>query len=138
MSYALAAPLQAAVFARLQADGGLSALVGEHIYDALPTGTLPRLYVALGPETVRDASDGDGAAAWHVFTVSVVTETAGFHSAKTAAAAISDTLHGADLVLGRGRLVGLWFHKAKAARQSGGLRRIDLTFRARVEDGAAG
>jgi hypothetical protein len=29
--------------------------------------------------------------------------------------------------------VGLWFRRAKAARE-GGLRRIDLTFRARVED----
>ena len=61
-------------------------------------------------------------------------ENAGFLSAKEAAAAVSDALHDADLTLGRGRLVGLWFHKAKASLAGEGRRRIDLTFRARVED----
>lgn len=137
MSYAVSAALQAAVYGALQADAALEALVGEAIYDALPAGSAPPLYVALGPEQVKDASDGTGAGAWHDLTVSVVTEAAGFHGAKAAAAAVSDVLHGAALTLTRGRLVGLWFRKAKAGRASGGLRRIDLSFRARVEEDAA-
>lgn len=134
MSYALAGSLQAAVFAALQSDGTLGALVGNNIFDALPSGKLPKIYVALGPETVTEAGDGSDDGAWHSFVVSVVTQTAGFLAAKQAAGAISDILHEADLVLGRGRLIGLWFRKAKATRETGGLRRIDLTFRARVED----
>lgn len=51
------------------------------------------------------------------------------------AVAISDALIDAQLVLGRGRLVGLRFVKAQARRRDEGrVRRIDLTFRARVED----
>ncbi|WP_417205006.1 DUF3168 domain-containing protein [Antarctobacter sp.] len=134
MSYAVSGALQAAVYARLQGDATLSAIVGADIYDALPTGALPPIYVALGPETAKDAGDKGGAGAWHRFLVSVVTSNSGFQTAKEAAAAISDALHGADLGLSRGTLVGLWFEKAKAGRESRGLRRIDLTFRARVED----
>ena len=138
MSYAISAALQAAVFQKLESDAALQALVGGAIHDALPTGPLPPLYVSLGPETANEAGDVTGDGAWHVFTVSVVTENAGFQSAKEAAGAISDALHGAELTLARGRLVGLWFHKARAARQSGGIRRIDLSFRARVEENGAG
>ncbi len=134
MSYGVASALQAAVYARLQGDAALTGLVGTDIYDALPTGSLPPIYVALGPETAKDAGDVGGAGAWHRFLVSVVTAKSGFQAAKEAAAAISDALHGADLPLNRGILVGLWFEKAKAGRESRGRRRIDLTFRARVED----
>ncbi|MFW2543526.1 DUF3168 domain-containing protein [Primorskyibacter sp. 2E107] len=137
MSYAVSAPLQAAVYARLQGDAALGALVGSAIYDALPSGTLPSLYVSLGPEFVTEASDMDGDGAWHDLTVSVITDAAGFQSAKEVAGAVSDALDDAALSLSRGRLVGLWFRKAKAKRETGGLRRIDLTFRARVEDDAA-
>ena len=134
MSYAMTAALQGAVYQTLVEDTALSALVGAHIYDALPQGTLPELYVTLGAETVRDASDATGAGAWHDFNVAVVTDVAGFQVAKTVAAAACDALTGAGLVLERGRLVSLRFLKAKAKRESGGLRRIDMTFRARVED----
>ncbi len=136
MSYAISGPLQAAVYQRLAADTGLSALVGGAIYDALPPGDLPPLYVTLGQELVRDRSDKTGAGAEHEFTVAVVTEAAGFAEAKQAAAAISDALVDASLTLSRGTLVSLNFHKARAARVgTGAQRRIDLTFRARVDDG---
>ena len=49
MSYALSGPLQTAVYAELQADITLENLVGDNIFDASPTGTLPQTYVALGP-----------------------------------------------------------------------------------------
>lgn len=134
MSYALSSILQAAVFQQLEADPRLPPLVNGAIYDELPSGTLPDLYVALGPETVREANACGTLGAWHTFVISVVTRKAGFLQAKEAAGVISDALHEADLQMNRGRLIGLTFEKAKAARLSSGVRRIDLTFRARVED----
>ncbi|MDT8326184.1 MAG: DUF3168 domain-containing protein [Roseovarius sp.] len=135
MSYAVAAALQKAVFQRLSADGDLAALVGGAIFDALPTGQVPQTYVTLGPEEVRDRSDATAGGAWHRFTVSVVTENAGFLAAKEVAGAVSDALVGADLTLARGRLSNLDFLRARARRETGGqVRRIDLTFRARVDD----
>ena len=135
MSYGVAAALQAAVYQRLVADAGLTGLVGPAVFDAIPSGILPPLYVALGPEIARDMSDKSGAGAEHEFTVSVVTDTAGFSSAKAAAAAVSDALVDAPLVLSRGVLIYLHFYRAVAARVgTGGVRQIGLTFRARVED----
>lgn len=136
MTYAISQPLQAALFQRLMADAPLAALAGEHIYDALPPGTLPPLYVALGPETARDRSDQTGRGAEHDVTVSVVTDAAGFAQAKAAAAAVSDALLHAALPLSRGHLVSIRFLRAQAARR-GDTRQIDLIFRARVEDDAA-
>jgi len=137
MSYAASAALQAAVYQRLANDPGVTFRVGSAIFDALPSGALPDTYVTLGPEDVRDRSDGTGGGAWHRFTVSVVTQTAGFQGAKAVAAAIGDALVDADLSLSRGRLASINFDRARARREgSGQLRRIDLTFRARVEDTA--
>ena len=135
MSYGASAALQAAIYGRLIGHPVVSALAGSAIYDALPAGPLPDTYVTLGPEDVRERSDASGGGAWHHVIISVVTEEAGFHAAKLLAAAIGDSLVDADLALDRGRLTGLHFHRARAKRESGGQRRrIDLTFRARVED----
>jgi hypothetical protein len=137
MSYGISAALQAGVYEHLTQDAALSALVGGAIYDALPQGSLPPVYVTLGPEEARARSDVSGQGAWHRFTVSVVTDGAGFHSAKEVAAAVSDALIDAPLVLSRGRLAALNFQRARAAREgTGALRRIDLIFRARVDDTA--
>jgi len=135
MSYAVAGPLQAAVFQALLADTDLVAAVGANIFDALPSGAVPTLYVALGPEKVRDASDMTGGGALHEMTISVVTDSAGFATAKSVAGMVSDVLVDADLSLSRGALVNLSFYKAVAARVgTGDTRRIDLIFRARVCD----
>ena len=124
MSYALSRPLQA--------------LVGPHVYDQLPPGERPPLYVALGAEVARDRSDQTGHGSEHDLAVSVVAEAAGFASAKEAAAAVSDALQGADLALSRGTLLWLRFLRAQARRRDkGAARQIDLVFRARVEDDAA-
>lgn len=137
MTYALAHSLQSAVYSRLSADGALEAIVGPSIYDALPPGVAPPLYVVIGPEKVRDRSDKTGRGAEHEFVVSVVTDVAGFAGAKAAAGAVADSLVDAPLALSRGRLVSLGFLRAVAARVgAGGERQIDLTFRARVEDDA--
>lgn len=135
MSYAISAALQAAVYSHLSADAALAALVGGAIYDAVPAGALPETYVSLGPEEVRDASDLSGAGADHDFAVSVVTTAAGFQTAKTVAVAISDALAAPPPVLTRGRIVALWFLRAEARRtRDGTARRIDMKFRARVEE----
>ncbi|QFS82033.1 hypothetical protein FIU97_04515 [Roseivivax sp. THAF40] len=134
MSYALSDALQEAVYTALVGDPGLALEVGGHVYDALPTGPLPELYVSLGPEKVRDASDMGVHGAWHDLSVIVATDAAGFRSAKRAAAAICDALDDAALPLARGRLVSLRFLKADAKRRSGDTRRIEMIFRARVDD----
>lgn len=135
MSYGAAAALQAAIYDHVLGDAGVQALVGSAIYDALPSGPLPETYVTLGPEDVRERGDGTGGGAWHRVTLSVVTSQAGFHGAKQVAAAISDALSDADLSLSRGRLAALHFYRARARREgTGDLRRIDLTFRARLDD----
>lgn len=135
MSYAVSAALQAAVYQQLFTDPDLVALVGTNVFDALPSGALPSLYVALGPEVVKDQSDKTGAGALHELVISVVTDVAGFAQAKAAAAAVSDALIDADLALTRGQLVSLAFYKATAARVgTGDTRQINLIFRARVAD----
>lgn len=137
MSYGAAAALQAAIYERLASDAALGALVGGAIHDAVPKGRAPDLYVTLGPEEVRERGDISGAGAEHRVTVSVISEAAGFLAAKQAAGAVSDALDGAALGLARGRLVALNFLRARAIRTGAGQRRrIDLTFRARVDDGA--
>jgi hypothetical protein len=135
MSYAMSAALQTAIYQRLIGDPTLTGLVGSAIFDALPAGDVPPLYVTLGPETVRDQSDKTGAGALHELSILVVTQSAGFTQAKEAAAAVSDALVDAELSLTRGSLVSLNFLKASAARVgSGDTRRITLIFRARVCD----
>ena len=136
MSYGMAAALQAAVFQHLRATPTINALVGNNIFDAMPAGAVPETYVTLGPEDVRDASDASGGGAIHRFTVSVVSELSGFSVAKSVASAVSDALEDPALTLDRGRVVGLWFERATAKRTgtAGQARRIDLRFRARVED----
>lgn len=130
MSYGAAAALQAAVYQHLAAD---PALAGVAVHDAVPpepSGT----FVLVGPEEVLDTSDKTGAGAEHRLAVSVISDSAGFLAAKTIAAAISDSLGGASLTLARGRLVSLMFQRASARRiDEGEVRRIDLTFRARIE-----
>lgn len=109
MSYGAAAALQAAIYARLLGDAALGALVGAAVFDAAPGGAVPPIYVAIGPEVVRDRSDMTGQGAEHEFSVSVVTDTAGFQVAKQAAGAVSDALVDAPLTLARGHLVRLDF-----------------------------
>ncbi|WP_147125207.1 DUF3168 domain-containing protein [Shimia ponticola] len=135
MSYAGSSALQQAVFEELMAHAALNALVGSHVYDAVPSGTIPDLYVSLGPEDVLDRSDQNGHGARHDFVISVVSQASGFQEAKDVAAAVCDALIGAELSLSRGTLVGLWFLKAKAGRSgtNDNIRRIDLRFRARID-----
>jgi hypothetical protein len=135
MTYALAADLQKAVYRVLVGDTTLHDLVGEAIYDVVPAGQVPSTYVSLGPEDVRDWSDKTGRGARHDFTISVVTDAAGFQTAKVVAGAVTDALAGTDSALDRGVLISLTFRRARAIRvEEGNMRRIDLSFRALVAD----
>lgn len=136
MSLAATAALQAAVFTALTGDAQVALLSGGAIYDALPPGPVPSLYVSLGPERVRDASDVVGDGAVHDFPVTVITDTAGFHAAKEIAVAISDALTGAALPLGRGSLTALNFLRSRA-RRVGDTREIEIWFRALIDSSAA-
>ena len=131
MSYGSAAALQAAIYARLVAAGPLA---GVPVYDAVPPGAGAGTFVLIGPEDVIDRSDKTGGGAEHRFSVAVISDATGFQAAKAVAVAVSDALVDAPLVLARGRLVGLHFVRGVAMRlDEGDVRRIDLTFRARVD-----
>jgi hypothetical protein len=132
MSYASAAALQEAVFAALTADASVAALSGGAVFDAMPPGAVPSLYVSLGPEQARQRADATADGALHDVSVLVVSSAAGFGAAKALAVAVSDALDGAALTLARGRLVALHFRRAQAKRD-GDSRRIELWFRARID-----
>ncbi len=91
---------------------------GGHVYDALPPGELPILYVIFGTETVRDRSDMTSFAAVHEFDLSVITSSSGFQSAKTVASSACKALQMKPLSLAEGHLVALNFHGAVSKRQS--------------------
>jgi hypothetical protein len=132
MSYGAAAALQVALYARL---AGFPALAGVPVLDAVQPGQGPGTFVLIGPEEVRDASDKSGAGADHRITVSVISDAGGFLTAKTVAGHVSDALAGFRPLLTRGTIVHLLFDRASAERiDEGAIRRIDLVFRARIDD----
>ena len=131
MSYQAAAALQSALYQQLT---GYAGLAGVAVFDAIPLGAGTGTYVLIGPETAFDKSDQTGGGADHQLLISVISDATGFQSAKAVAANVSAALEDASLTLTTGRLVSIYFHKAVALRLSEGeARRIDLTFRARVE-----
>ncbi|MDZ7905059.1 MAG: DUF3168 domain-containing protein [Cypionkella sp.] len=131
MSYAASAALQSAIYAKLTTA---TALAGVSVVDAMPPGVPAGSFVLLGPEVALDQSDKTGAGAEHRIEVAVISDAAGFLPAKTIAAAVSDALVDAQLTLSLGRLVSLTFIRAAARRlDDGTIRRIDMTFRARIE-----
>lgn len=135
MSYGAAGALQAAIYNLLRSDPVVVSLVGTGIFDAVPTGTPPDLYVSLGPEVAFAENDNTGKGSRHRFVVSVVSAVSGFLEAKSVAGAIADALHNVRPDLDRGRVVRIQFQKATARRTgSGKKRRIDLRFEARLED----
>jgi hypothetical protein len=135
MSYAIAASLQAVIYQHLSADAAVAGLVGSDIYDAVPPAGDPDLFVLIGDERVRDRSTKTSSAAYHDFVVSIATRAHGYTDAKELAAAICDSLQGDLPALSRGRLTGIWFRSARTRRGSApDRRRIDLQFRAHVED----
>ncbi len=137
MSYGAGVALQAAVYRRLRDDAALAGIVGDAIFDAMPVTAPSGIYVSLGPEEVRDASDATARGSRHDFVVSVLSGhegDAGFGALKAGAAAVVEALEAGGLALAHGHLAGLWFLRATARRvKSGAARQVDLTFRARID-----
>lgn len=139
MSYGAAIALQGAVYQRLREDPAVGQLIGDAIFDAMPVEPPSGVFISLGPEEARDAGDATAKGAQHDFIVSVLSgsdSAAGFASVKQAAVAVTDALERGDLALSRGVIAGMWFLRAKARRvENGAARRVDLTFRARIDLG---
>ncbi|WP_299837808.1 DUF3168 domain-containing protein [uncultured Jannaschia sp.] len=134
MTYAMGEALQTAVYQRLVSDPEVTDLTKGAVFDSVPD-PAPDLFVALGPEKVRNRSDNTGPGASHEFRVSVVTRRQGYLAAKSVAACISDAMIKTTLTLSRGSVVFLRFVRAEARRDEGeGTRRIDLWFQARLAD----
>ena len=138
MTYALAEPLQTAVYNRLASDGALTSLVNQDIYDApmpLDPATSPPDYITIGSEAVRDRGSKTSDGALHDVTIVVHSNANGYVRSKEIAAAICDALLDANLSLSRGKVVYLRFLKARADAAGAPVRRkISLIFRAFVED----
>ena len=134
MTYALGQGLQVAIYDRLIRDPGLDAVISGAVYDTVPD-VAPDLFVAIGQEKSRAQSDGTARGAIHEVQLSVVSRRSGYSEAKGVAGMVSDLLVDADLTMVRGRVVSMRFLRAQARRDEGeGTRRIDLWFRARVDD----
>ncbi|WP_265500838.1 DUF3168 domain-containing protein [Paracoccus beibuensis] len=139
MSFAASVALQAAIYQHLRADPSLTDLVGDAIFDAMPVEAPSGVFVSLGAEEVRNASDATARGSRHDFVVSVMAGSdggAGFGAVKAVAVAVTDALEQGSLALSRGQLAGIWFLRATARRmKSGSARQVDLTFRARIDLG---
>ncbi|MEM0923460.1 MAG: DUF3168 domain-containing protein [Pseudomonadota bacterium] len=138
MTYALAWPLQEAVFEVLDGDQKLAALVSG-IYDAAPQQVSDAaedgLYVTIGDELAEDWATSSDAGAVHTVLISVHAPRRGFAEAKRAAGLISDLMLSAALAPARGRVIQTRFLDARTARaENDALRRIDLRFRLALED----
>lgn len=139
MTYSAALALQGAVYRQLREDPGVAHLVGDAIFDAMPADPPGGPYVALGPEQVLDAGDMTARGSRHDFIVSVLggeDQSSGFKAVKEVAVAVTEALERGTLDLAHGHLAGLWFLRANARRdRNGEARRVDLTFRARIDLG---
>lgn len=133
MSATFSADLQAALFDRLTSDAEVGALAGAHIYDAVPAGPVPDLYVLLGEETVKDVTDSSGPAALHDVSITIISTAESFLALKTLAAAITQALLGAPLTLAAGQVAAIWPQRSEARRNASGQRRIELKFKLRIE-----
>ena len=137
MSLGNSAALHRAIYDVLANDAGITACVGGHIYDALPAGPLPEVFISLGIEVVNDRSDKTGRGSEHDFIISVITTQPGFLRAKDVAAEIGRALLDRPIDFGDLALVYLTFTRADARRDTDTqTRRIDLGFRARIDNPA--
>jgi hypothetical protein len=128
--------LQLAVYAALQGDTVVMDLSGGAIFDAVPPGCGSGIAREPRPRAGADRADKTGPGALHEFSVLVVSDGAGFATAKALAVAVSDALDNAALTLSRGTLVSLDFRRATArrsgdrpARSSCGFARVSISAR---------
>jgi hypothetical protein len=138
VSYAMAADLQAAVYARLTGDAELWDLVGDQIFDApleVRDDEVAPDHVTLGEETARPWGTKTSAGTLHDLDVTVHSGRDGFDAAKRIAGAVCAALIDAPLKIQGGRVVALRFQRAKAERgRAPEKRRIALRFRAVLDE----
>ncbi len=139
MTYALAWPLQEALFSALSADAACAGFFADRIYDAPPSfgpeAEVDGLYLILGDERARDWSTATDAGAVHEIRLEIYAPKRSFATAKQAAAAVSDVISLGTLILTRGRVINTRFVDARTARaENDALRRIAMRFRTTLED----
>ena len=141
MTYALAWPLQEALFTALCQNPLCAEHFNGQIYDApLPfvgDAAPDGLYLILGDEEAQDWSTASDQGAVHLVSLNIHAPRRGFAEAKRAAAEISDALLAGVLTPSRGRVVNIRFVDARTHREeAGALRRIEMRFRITLEDTA--
>lgn len=112
--------LQQAVFAALEANASLTALIGPgQIYDDVPRiATFP--YVTFGQTQVRDWSTGSEPGNEHLFTLHVWSRENGRREVHEALGVLRDGLHEALLALDGHRLINLRHEFSETRREADG------------------
>jgi hypothetical protein len=125
--------LQKAIVAALAADGAVTALVDDRIYDQTPRS--PEFpYVSLGAATATDWSTGTEDGAEHVLTVDAWSRQGGKREAHQIAGAVKAALHDAALAVSGQALVNLRFQFADTRRDPDGITyHAAMRFRAVME-----
>lgn len=139
MTYALAWPLQQAVFHMLCEDAVCANYFSHRIYDAAPPFTgepVPEgIYLLFGDEEAVDWSTSTDSGAVHTLRLTINAPRQGYSEAKQAASAVCDAILSGDPAMSRGRIVNIRFVDAKTKRaEKDGLRQIELRFRVVTED----
>lgn len=140
MTYALAWPLQEALYALFTSDPACVATFGGRVFDGPPPlarAELEGAYLVLGDEEARDWSTKTDAGAVHQVRTDIYVPGRGFGEAKRAAAAVSDAVLAGPITPSRGQVVNARFVEARTDRdENDALRRIRLQFRITLEDTA--
>lgn len=141
MTYALAWPLQQALYDAIRADPECAGYLGDRIYDAAPPwdgdAGAGGLYLTLGDETASDWSTGSDRGARHQVVLTVHAPRRGFAEAKQAAAAVADVVLEGPVMPARGRIVSVRFQGARTRRAEGdALRQVEMRFAVTMEDTA--
>ncbi|MDO9125487.1 MAG: DUF3168 domain-containing protein [Parvibaculum sp.] len=122
--------LQKAIYARLEADEALAALVGGRIHDNVP-GDVDLPYLTLGDNDTRDWPGGTE----HRLSLHVFSRGGGRAEAKAIIGAVNAALHDAALTLEEHALVNLRFLDATTRRERDGETwRGTIRFRAVTEE----
>ncbi|MFK7945443.1 MAG: DUF3168 domain-containing protein [Paracoccaceae bacterium] len=138
MTYALAWPLQEALYSLFTTDAACVVAFDGRVHDGPPPLTNAEAegaYLVLGDEEARDWSTKTDDGAVHLVRVDVHVPRRGFGEAKRAAAAVSDAMLTGPISPARGHVVNARFVDARTEREENdALRRIRLQFRITLED----
>lgn len=125
--------LQGAIVSRLKADAGVIALVGDRVFDTVPSGA-PFPYVSYGP--VDNLSDDADCITGFDITVQidVWSRAVGFPEAKRISNAVRAALHDAPITLSVNALALIEHRQTRTIRDPDGLTsHAAMTFNALIE-----